>query len=170
MIQNEYAKALYELAVEENKVELIFECLKAVVLSTEDKEYLKVMSSPFISGEDKKLMIVSIYKSLDQTFINFLKVLIDNNRFSLISEIYESYKNLILESKSIVCADVYSVDYLNNQHIASIKTILEKKYNKEILINNIVDKNLVGGLKITINGEIIDLSVKSSLSKLKELL
>ena len=46
---------------------------------------------------------------------------------------------------------------------------LETRYkNKKIEAENIINPELIGGIRVLVNNESVDLSLKNSLSKLKE--
>ena len=56
MVWLEYAKAVYELAVEENKINVFKECFKTVT-TTVTKEFQDILTSPFINKEKKKILL-----------------------------------------------------------------------------------------------------------------
>ncbi len=169
MLHKEYAKALYELSVEEDKNEIFMDCLSAVINTALSTELKDVLTSPFIDINKKKKLIDDVYSLLDQTFIYFMKVLLDNNRFNLINDIYEEYKNIILLKNEIVKIQVISTYKLNNMELIKLTKSLQAKYkNKKIELENIIDEKLIGGIQIVSNGQSIDMSLKNSLLKLKE--
>lgn len=171
MVESEYAKALYELAIEEKKEDVYEDSFKYVLEAYKNEDFVKIMTSPFIDLSKQKELINNVFSKLDETFINFLYVLIDHRRFSIIKGIFEEYSNLVLLGKNIVNVVVKSANTLTNEQIIQLKHSLEKRYaNKEILIKNIVDQSLIGGIQIIANGKSIDISVKNSLNKLKEIL
>lgn len=169
MLHKEYAKAIYELSLEEKKDELFLECFNSVIETALSSELNDVLTSPFIDLNKKKKLIDEVYSSLDLTFINFIKVLLDNNRFNLVSEIYEEYKNLLLANNDIVKIQVVSANQLSSMELIKLTKSLQSKYkNKKIELENIIDEKLIGGIQIISNGQSIDMSLKNSLLKLKE--
>lgn len=169
MIEAEYAKAIYELAVEEHKEESFKTCFEVVLETVEDKEYFAVLTSPFIQTSEKKQIIKKVYSKLEKTFIDFLYVLIDNNRISLLEEIYNLYNKLLLEQRDIVKIEVHSAIKLNSMQMIHLTESLQEKYkDKKIEIENKINPKLIGGIQIISGGESIDISLKNSLNKLKE--
>ena len=75
MVESEYAKAVFDLAKEENKIEVFTNCFNAVI-DTKTKEFSDILVSPFIHKEEKKRILSKVYHSLDETFLHFLYVLI----------------------------------------------------------------------------------------------
>ena len=168
MVENEYARAVYELALEEKKTKEFKEYFNALVETLTD-DYLSVISSPFIIKEEKKKMIDKIYHSFDKTFIHFLYVLIDHNRFNKIERIKKEYDKLMLEYENVLQIKIVSAEELSNEQLGKYKKQFEEKYiGKTIEIVNKVKKELIGGIQVIIDDEAIDASVKNALGMLKE--
>ncbi|MGM9969874.1 MAG: ATP synthase F1 subunit delta [Anaeroplasma sp.] len=169
MVESEYAKALHEIAIEENKIDLFLDCFLAVNEGYNNKDFMEIITSPFIEKNKKKEIINNVFKSLDQSFINFLYVIIDHNRFSIIKLIYEEYNKLVLEDKNIIKIQIISAKKLTEAQLLQFKSTLMLKYlGKKIEIENIVNVELIGGIQVLSNGESLDMSLKNSLDKLKE--
>ena len=170
MIAQEYASAIYDIAVEEKKVDL-FNTYFVQLLDTLSGDFLKLLDAPNIDKKEKMDVIDKVYKSIDPTFVNFLKVLLDNKRLSYFSKIGHQYRKFVRKDKNIVIVDIFSVKKLDDKHIDNIKDTLKGKYpDKELEVKNIVNPNLIGGIQIVCNGESIDMSLKSSITRLKEIL
>lgn len=169
MIEYEYAKAIYELAVEEDKEKIFNECFKALLESLKSKEFMDILTSPFINKLEKKKIINNVYNSFDDTFINFMLVIIDHNRFSYIKQIYNEYNKLILNEHNILRAQIISAKKLDNNQLKHYVEVLSNRYeNKQIELENIIDEKIIGGIQLVCNGESIDISLKNSLDKLKK--
>lgn len=169
MLQNEYAKALYELALEENKENDFIEYFDALIKTSTNSEFYDILTSPFIDLTEKKKLIDLIYSTFDKTFLNFIYVLLENNRYNYIKDIFVEYSNLILEHNDIVKIQVISAYMLNSVELIKLTKSLQVKFvNKKIELENIIDEKLIDGIKIISNGQSIDMSLKNSLSKLKE--
>ena len=170
MVGNEYAKAIYELAHENNKIKVFSDCFLTVYETAfNNKEFMEIMTSPIINKQEKKDVIKKVYNSLDEEFIRFLYVIIDHNRFSLLKEIYDEYEAFVLSDKNIIKAQVFSASELNDKQLSDVIKALEAKYNnKKIEVENIINPELIGGLRILVNNESVDLSLKNSLTKLME--
>jgi len=170
VVGNEYAKAIYELAHENNKIKVFSDCFMAVSQTAlSNKDFMEIMVSPIINKKEKKEVIKKVYSSLDEDFINFLYVIIDHNRFSIFEEIYDAYESLILTDKNIVKATVFSAKELNANQTKEVIKALEVRYSgKKIEAEYIINPELIGGIRVLVNNESVDLSLKASLDKLKE--
>ena len=169
MVEIEYAKAIYDLAIEENKIDKFWDAFLIVSEATKENDFIELMTSPMIENDKKKKIISDVYKKLDKTFINFLYVLIDHNRFNKINNIGHEYRKLVRTKKNIMFIDIISAFELSDKQVAKIKKTLENKYNdKELDYKFIIKPDLIGGIQIISNGVSIDLSLKNSLKKIRE--
>lgn len=170
MVELEYAKALFELSEEKGITKEVKDEFRATYkTATADSDFMSVMTSPFILKEEKKKLIKNIYGNFSSLLIDFLYVLVDNDRFGKVKEIYIEYKHLIRSSSNILKVEVKSTKELTQEQINIIEKALKHKYTDQTLeIRNIIDKELLGGFQITVDDEVVDLSLKASLKRLKE--
>jgi len=169
MVEVEYAKAIFEIAQENKKEDLYRSYFRTLSYSLDDEEFFKLLKSPFISNKEKKEMIKNVYKDFDEDFINFLNVVIDHDRFYLIRAIRSEYKKLLYSNSGLLKINVISAYELSEAELNRIKKALIERFNdKSLKIHNEVDPSIIGGIQILANDESIDISLKSSLNKLKE--
>ncbi len=168
MIPLEYAKAIYEIAEEEHKVDLYNEYFVSIN-STLTNEFIDLLKTPTIDKKEKINIINKVYKSIDNTFRDFLVILVKNDRIEYFSQIGHQYRKLVRLNKNIVRIDIFSAKELTKNQMDGVVKTLEMKYRgKELEIKNFVNPSLIGGIQIIANGESIDISLKSTLERLKE--
>ena len=168
MIPLEYAKAIYEIAEEEHKVDLYNEYFVSIN-STLTNEFIDLLKTPTIDKKEKVNIINKVYKSIDNTFRDFLVILVKNDRIEYFSQIGHQYRKLVRLNKNIVRIDIFSAKELTKAQMNGLVKTLETKYaGKELEIKNFVNPSLIGGIQIIANGESIDISLKSTLERLKE--
>lgn len=170
MVEYEYAKALFDLAVEEKKTELFSNSLDAVnSVTKEEPDFLKIINSPLIETSEKYKVFDKVFKSLDKTFIEFLKVLVLNNRFVMLEQIIEEYNNLFNDYNNTLNIEVVSNEKLEPSKLKRIGELLKTRYpGKKLNLTNKVSPDILYGIQILCNGESIDMSLKNMLNKLKE--
>ncbi|MBR6289658.1 MAG: ATP synthase F1 subunit delta [Acholeplasmatales bacterium] len=169
MVEAEYAKALYELAIEEKKVDLFWDYFIALDKTNDDPDFKKIMSSPIIESKEKKEIIKKVYYKLDETFLNFLYVLTDHNHFNLCDKIGHEYRKLVRLDKNIMFIDVISANDLTKAQEDKIVKLLKAKYSdKTLQFKYIVKPDLLGGIQIISNGVSIDMTLKAALDRIKE--
>lgn len=100
-----------------------------------------------------------------------IKFLFRRRLLSKAPQILSQLGKIINKEESRVEAKVLSVEKLNHQMKLHLEQALKKRYSaKEIVLNESLDARLIGGLKIEVNDEVIDLSIKNRIEKLQEYL
>lgn len=167
-LSKQYAKALFELAAENNEVEEVYQNLIVLKESFKNIDFKKIIESITISKEEKKQILKNILKDLnDSYFVYFHYVLIDNNRFDVYDQIVDAYKELLQEYLKIIDIDVYTKFPLSENDKEKLKTNLTKRFNKNSQISYHIDNNLMGGIKIIAGELIIDYSLDTQLKEIK---
>lgn len=165
----EYAKALYELmdsvSTKEEFLKDLNETLKVFSGDT-----LKFFLYPEIEKEKKKDVIKASFK--EGLLRDFLFVLIDNDRISLLEEIKDEFESMLNEEKKLKQVIVYSKEKLDDNYLKKLKDILEKKLSKKLTLENVIDESIISGIKISYDSKEIDLTLnakfKDLVDKLKE--
>ena len=105
---------------------------------------------------------------ISQEMVNFLLVLIDKGRTAHLQRIVKQYELLLNESMGFSKGVIYSVMPLSREQLASFEEKIGTLINKKVKLDNRTDRNLIGGVRIFVEGRLIDASVKKRLSDLKE--
>ncbi len=168
MVGNEYAKALFELADINALTQLDDELNVLCLALDQNPDAIKVLTYPNISLSKKKDLVKTITANCNELLTRFLYVILDNDRFDQIKDIRNEFHKLVSNQSETVDVSVTSSTKLTEAQISKLSKTLSSKYEgRKININNIVDENLIGGIKVIANGECVDLSLKTKLSTLK---
>lgn len=118
-IASTYAKALYDIALEENVLEEVKNDFNVIVSSIKEQpQFLNVLTLPKLDKEEKKQLIKSIFSSnTPQISVNFLMVLIDKDRIDLLNEIVVAFNQMVNEHFGIVEGTVYSAVPLSDAQL-----------------------------------------------------
>ena len=170
MNNNQYAIALFEIAKEQNKITVYKEEFEAFVeLLDTNEDFKKTFFTPNIKIEDKKEILKKSLIGFEEAFIFFLFVVLDNNRETLIDDIFASFINMYNEEMKIKVVTIISVNELEEKEYDSLKDALEKHFKGyKVVINNKIDSSLIGGYHILCNGVSINLSIQNKINSLKE--
>lgn len=163
-----YATALYQAACEngtENAVKEDGEQLLQILKDNPDLE--KFILSPAIAAAEKKEVLCSIFEgNMAQELVNFICILIDKGRIVHLARIIRTYSELYNHDQGVVDGTIFSVEPLSEDRMAKFEEETSKLLGETIKLDNQIDKSLIGGVKILVNGRIIDASIKSRLAKL----
>ena len=170
LICSTYGDALFELAVEENKVDSLYEEASAVLQSFNDnKELGNFLNHPKVEIAKKKQAIEDIYgKFMSKDMVGFLSLIVEKGRYNSIVSIMEYFLERVKEYKKIGVAYVTSARELSQEQKAAVlnKLLATTKY-VEFEMNYQVDESLIGGLVIRVGDRVVDSSIKTKLSELK---
>lgn len=165
----QYAKAIFDLAKENKSASDYYQALLVInEVIINDEEVNKVFAHPSINVSNKKdILYKSLCNKVDELLIHFLYVLLDNGRLLDLPLVIEAYKQLLDEYENKVEVDVYSKYPLEESIRENLIQKLEKHYHKTVIINEHIDENLIGGIKLVSNKEVLDSSVVSTLDNMK---
>lgn len=172
-VARNYASALVELFSIGgiNSQEKLLEEIKLINDSLSLEGSLKkIFENPGVPKEEKKLLIKQIFDSkINQLVLNLLFLLIDKQRFYLLQDIQNELSRLINSLKGTVVAEVYSIKELDNSSLEELKNVIENTITKDkkVKIETKVDTSLIGGIKIKINNQLYDGSIKGRIEGLK---
>lgn len=164
-----YANSFYQVSKEENQQELLFSQmmqLKEILL--ENLDLIRVLNLPNVGREEKKNIIQNVFGGeLSNYIVNFFKILIDNNKTSLIFKIIEKYKFIYYNKNNFKEVTIVSAVGLNEMQKNKIVCKCEKLFNKKIIANYLIDEEIMGGFIIKSDDKIVDISVKNKLNNMK---
>ncbi|EYE89882.1 hypothetical protein Q428_00625 [Fervidicella metallireducens AeB] len=165
-----YGNALFEIAIEKNKLELFLEELKDVRnILTSHEELRSLLHHPNIPFEQKKKVIFKIFKGkIEDEIVNLLIILIENNRISDIELVYYDYKYLVYKYKRKKIAYVTTAVEMTAEEVEALRQRLSDKYQSEIEVQNIVDPEIIGGVHLKIGDHIIDSTIKGQLTQIRK--
>jgi F-type H+-transporting ATPase subunit delta len=166
-----YTKAAFESALEQKSLDRWSEMLSLAAQAAKDESVAVLLSNPALAAEHKAGLILDICADkLDVQGQNFIKILAENKRLPVLSEISELFDRLMAEQQKRVDVDVTSAFKLTQEQQTTLAQALGVKLDREVNITSSIDKSLIGGLVIRTADLVIDGSVRGKLHKLAEAL
>lgn len=168
-LDRRYALALYEVALEKNKVEEYLGWLKEICNYIDtNEEFNLLLKHPGISSYRKKEVFTKLFKGrVDNELVSFLLLLIDKDRILYLREKLFQMEKIHLERQNKVEVLVKSTIALTDTQREALKTKLEDKYNKIVILNEVIDKEILGGIYVRISDDVIDGTLKHRVDDLK---
>ena len=171
LISKRYSDALVELT---KSTSLSYDKISSelvIVANTlsQSQDLNDFFNNPIISTEDKKDVIEKVFSNeIDPLMVNFLKVIVDKNRFSAFSEITSAFKEAVDKSNNISRVTVTSAVNLSDDAKNRLKNKLEEKMHKTVTLDWEIDPKIIAGLVIQMGDNIIDTSLKNKLEDLSK--
>lgn len=169
-ITNRYAKALLDLAVNENRLDELgndLEFIQQNIVTV--REISLLLKSPIIKIEKKRDVFTKLFKNkISDTALNFCDLVIRRQRGDLLINIIKKFFDLKDEYLNIKNITVKSAVELDNFQINELKSILEQYLGKKVILRLLVDKSLIGGFIVQVDDTVIDASLKHQLDLLRK--
>lgn len=163
-----YAEAIYEISEERNNIKEIYQLLNNTMeLYKTDIDFKNFITSPLISFEEKTITLKEIFVSVNAETLEILFYIIKKNRIEAIREIVAEFlkihyrKNKILDVKAIFTRE------LTEEQREKLIAKLSQKTGKEINLEVVVDKTILGGGILKIGDKVIDGSIRRDLENWK---
>ncbi len=132
-------------------------------------ELREILNNPTVSYEIKIDIVNEIFKNeVGSTMLDFIKILIEKKRFGEFSQIYRAYIEKLNEIYNIKPVKIVSAIELSEEEKQQVIKKLENKLNKTIQPEWELDDDIIAGLVIKIDDDVIDMSIKNRLAKLKK--
>ncbi|NLI80236.1 MAG: F0F1 ATP synthase subunit delta [Deltaproteobacteria bacterium] len=171
IIAKKYAKALFNLALGEGKVDQYGEELDALAkLMQEMPDLSDALRNPLYPEAARKSLFFSVAENAGMSPIlkSFVNLLIERGRVQHLSEIAEYYHRLIDEHANIARAQVKAAVELEEPVLEEIAKTLEKMTGKKVVVEFQQDPDLIGGVLAKIGDLVLDGSVRRQLLNFKE--
>ena len=163
-----YAKAIYEIADEENLINEIFnDMIRINKLNRDSSDFKNLLSNSIIDNFDKKKAIFSLLEKNNPITVKLLDLLIHNKRVAIISDIANSFIQLYNKNNNIKEAIVITASPIDKDLEKKILSQIKIPAAKSINLINLVDSSIIGGFIIRYDGKEYNASIKQNLKNLK---
>ncbi|WP_281883178.1 F0F1 ATP synthase subunit delta [Paenibacillus sp. YYML68] len=172
VVAKRYAKALFEIAKEQNVVGPVSEELNGVLAVLQSEQgFSKLLSSPGLSTESKKELIQNVFgQQISEPVLNTLKLLVDKRREELFEALVSYYAAIANEATGQAKAIVYTPHALSEAEEQGIVSTFGQLTGKQIRVESVIDKSLLGGVQIRIGDRLYDGSLSGKLKRLERAL
>lgn len=162
-----YAQAAFEAAQKHNDLSGWSDFLQLGAEAVANSDVRVAISSPRVNDKQREDLMLSLSKAKSGSAqVNFTKLLVENQRLEILPEIAGLYEILKAEAEKSLEVTVTSAFELSEPQKQKISVSLKRRLNKEIRLQCVVDKQLLGGVVIRAGDKVIDGSAKSRLTEM----
>jgi F-type H+-transporting ATPase subunit delta len=163
-----YARSLFEVASEQDKLDTISEQLGQFADALEQNRDVAVFFfSPYFSVQEKKDGLRRSVEGADPVFVNFLEALIERHRMPAIYRIRTEFEVLSDKSKKLLPVQVTSAIELDRQLVQDLGRRIGEQTGNEIQLSSRVDPEILGGIVLRVGNFILDASIRTRLEQLR---
>lgn len=165
-----YAKAIFSLAREKDVIDSLKEDMELISnVCFNSTDFNLLIETPVVKTSEKSRLISKIFENKTQQLtIDFLKLIVNNNREIFIPSITRNTLNFIRQEKNIKSAVITTATKIDKSIIEEVETILEKELGGKVELSSQIKPDIIGGLILRIDDKQMDASVNTQLKKMKQ--
>lgn len=166
-----YARAILALAADGSAREAWSQRLETLAQIAADPAARAAVRSPNVGDE----VVVEVVEqlmgdALGSEGTNFIRLLLENERFLLLGEIASVYEALRAEVEGRIDVTVTSAAPIADEQLKQLATELRRRLQRDVQLSTTVDESLLGGAIVRAGDLVIDGSVAGELQKLSHAL
>lgn len=162
-----YAKAVFEVAREAGDLARWSDQLGFMAAVVHDPTMKAFLDSPKLTREAAAETVIGVCEGrIDDQGKNFVRLLAENGRLTLLPEIAAIYEVMRAEAEGKVEARVISAQPVSDAQKSAIAQSLAKRLGREVELVCEVDESLIGGAVIRAGDLVIDGSVRGRLERM----
>jgi F-type H+-transporting ATPase subunit delta len=169
-VARRYAKALFQLAREQDAVEQVMGELESLSATLgESPELRDVLLRPLHPAAERRKVLEALSDKLQCGALvrRFASFLIDRRRLVDFGAIRGEFRRLADEAAGIVHAQVRSASPLDEQQRARLASVLSGRVGANVALEVQVDESLIGGLVAQVGDLVFDGSLRTQLRQIR---
>jgi len=163
-----YARSLFEVAKEQDKLDVVREQIGQFAEALEGNRELSIyFFSPYFSTAEKKEGLGRLLEGVDPTVENFLELLVENHRMPAVFRVRRQYERLWEQENKLLPVTITSAVALDEATVKSIGDAIGAQTGQRIELTADVDPDVLGGLVVRVGNSILDASIRNRLENLR---
>ena len=173
-VARRYARAFFEIASEEGKVDDFAQELHRILATLESagQETQSVLSNPTFTLVERRSVLERLLPELHlhHTTRNFARLLLDKGRFDQLAGIYRAYQEMADEAANRVRVEVIASGEMSAPMRDAVSRALSASTGKHVVLNTRVDPSLLGGIIARVGSRVYDASLQTRLDNIQRAL
>jgi F-type H+-transporting ATPase subunit delta len=163
-----YARSLFEVAKEHDKLDVVREQLGQFADALESDHELSVFFfSPYFSSEEKEDGLKRVVTGAEETVINFLELLIEKHRMPVLFRIRRELDTLWEQENDVLPVEITSAIELDEKTTKGIGDRIGEQTGRTVELTAKVEPDILGGVILRVGNQILDASIRNRLERLR---
>jgi F-type H+-transporting ATPase subunit delta len=163
-----YARSLFEVAKEQDKLDLVRDQLGAFSDALSETRELQVFFfSPYFSTKEKEDGLERVVSDADPVILNFLKLLIEKHRMPVLFRIRAIYDSMWEEENQLLPVAITSAVELDKEIVSQLGDRIAEQTDRKVDISSHVNPDILGGIVVQVGNSVLDASVRNRLEQLR---
>lgn len=171
VLARRYAKALFMVGMEENAVDQFASGLNELAqVFVETPEVRDALCNPMYPLEVRAKVMAYLAEQLaaSQVLTNFLNLLVQKKRAAVLPQIAEAFQDMVHADRNVCMGTVITATGMDEALVDEVKATLERITGKTVMLTAQVDPSILGGIVAKVGDLVLDGSLKTQLTDLKE--
>ena len=165
--QRMYARALFEAAREEGRLDAVAADLDAVADAVEQVPELRsLLRNPEVEPAGKAAVLAEISAGADELLRNFLRLVAEKGRAGELPEMRTELDDLVARAQNRLTVELQTAHELSDREAKAIVSTIEKASGRTVDATRSVDPALIGGIVLRVGSFRVDGSVRGRLERL----
>lgn len=162
-LTKQYANALLKSTSEEEAVAVYKELIQVTGIFEQFPEYIGLIE---FQTEEFKTVRSIFSENVGPLVLNFLEVLAQDRLLSQLDTVAEDYRRVLVENNLLFEVKVHSSKPLSEGNQALLVEMIEDRWGSDYVIDYRVDPKTLGGIKLEVNGAVIDTTFRSRIDQI----
>jgi F-type H+-transporting ATPase subunit delta len=164
-----YARSLFEVAKEQDNLDLVREQLGQFVDALNETRELQVFFfSPYFSTQEKKDGLDRAVSDADPVVQNFLELLIEKHRMPAIFRLRANFDALWEEENRLLPVHITSAVELDDATVRQLGDRISEQTGRRVDLSARVEPDILGGIVVQVGNSVLDASVRNRLDQLRK--
>lgn len=164
-----YAQALLDLAIEQNVVDAVAGDMKYLSeVSEANHDFELMLASPIVRTDKKLDVMKAVFDQFEKVSMLFIELIAKNGREAMLPDIAASFATQLRAYRGIVPVTIVSAVQLDGAVKDSIMKKVQASIAGTLEVSEEIDPELIGGFVVRVGDRMIDASVSSQLTQLKQ--
>jgi len=168
-VASRYAKSFIDLTMEQGVLEKAYADMKQIVsICKTNHEFVTFLKSPIIKTDKKLAVLKEIFEGkLDKVTATYINLITSKKREMYLPDIAAEFIHQYNIKKQILKAVVTSANGIDEITRKKIMELVKEKNTSEVIIEEKIDKNIIGGFIIRVGDKQVDASIAGKLNNLR---
>ena len=164
-----YARSLFEVAKEQDKLDLVRDQLGQFADALSETRELQVFFfSPYFSTQEKKDGLHRAVTDADPVMQNFLELLIEKHRMPVIFRTRANFDRMWEQENRLLPVQVTSAVELDSRTVTQIGDRIAEQTGRKVDLSAHVEPDILGGIVVRVGNSVLDASVRNRLEQLRK--
>ena len=148
-----------ELAEVRNQIRLCIRQLRS------NPKFIHALKDESLTGEQLEGLIANGFAGFNPILLKVVGVMASNRDMELLPRVFHAFDRHMADDYNLVTVDVTTAVELDDHLRGMIRDKVEREIGKDAIINERINKDMLGGIIMTVQGKRIDASVRAQMNK-----